>query len=109
MISHNTENIVDSAKLINYLMEPDSQIIYSRDVGYLPGVLSALEATKLKTDSYLAPYVVGVEDTAALGEDGYAVYCLIRDELKKVLRGELTVEDYCVGLEQQINTLLQTP
>ena len=109
VISHNTENIVDSAKLINYLMEPDSQIIYSRDVGYLPGVLSALEATKLKTDSYLAPYVVGVEDTAALGEDGYAVYCLIRDELKKVLRGELTVEDYCVGLEQQINTLLQTP
>ncbi len=107
VISHSTQNIVDSAKLINFLMDPDSQIIYARDTGYLPGVMSALKETSLRSDSYLSPYVAGFEDTVALGEEGYAIYCLIRDELQKVLRGELTVEDYCIGLEQKINALLQ--
>ncbi|MBR6825682.1 MAG: extracellular solute-binding protein [Oscillospiraceae bacterium] len=106
-ISKHTENIVDAAKLINFLMEPDSQIIYAKGVGYLPGVFSALEESDLGKDPYLSPYVIGVEDTEALGDKGYAVYCLIRDELQKVLRKELTVEAYCEGLEQQINDLLR--
>ena len=108
VISQSTENIVDSARLINFLMEPDIQIIYAKGVGYLPGVMSALEETEIKTDAYLSPYVAGIEDTASLGDQGYAVYCLIRDELQKVLRGELSVQDYCVGLEQKINALLQS-
>ena len=108
VISHSTTNIVESAELINFLMEPDAQIVYSKSVGYLPGVMRAMEETDLKTDAYLSPYVAGIEDTAALGDQGYAVYCLIRDELQKVLRGELSVQDYCVGLEQKINALLQS-
>lgn len=107
VISHSTRNIVDSAKLINFLMDPDSQLIYSEGVGYLPGVLSALKESDLATDAYLSPYTVDMEDARALGSNGYAVYCLIRDELQKVLRGELSVQDYCVGLERKINELLQ--
>ncbi len=109
VISHSTENILDSAKLINFLMDPDSQIIYAEEAGYLPGVMSALEETELKTDSYLAPYTLGVEDTVAMGTDGFAIYRLIRDDLQKVLRGELTVDEYCLGLETKINEILQTP
>lgn len=108
VISHSTEHIVDSAKLINFLMEPDAQIVYSSGAGYLPGVLSALEESALKTDPYFAPYQAGMEDTLALGDRGYAVYCLIRDELQKVLRGELSPEDYCAGLESKINALFTT-
>ena len=107
VISHCTENIVDSAKLINFLMDPDQQIIYSNGVGYLPGVLSALKESDISTDTYLSPYREDLEDALALGPRSYEVYCLIRDELQKVLRGELTVQDYCVTLEQKINALLQ--
>lgn len=109
VISHSTRNILDSAKLINFLMEPDAQLIYAKGVGYLPGVLSALEESGIYTDTFLSPYKDDTEDAVALGNHGYPVYCLIRDELQKVLRGELTVEDYCINLEQKINELLQSP
>ena len=108
VISHCTPNIVESAKLINFLMDPDSQIIYSEEVGYLPGVMSALNDSELKADAYLAPYVSGINDTAALGKHSHAVYRLIRDALQKVLRGELTVDNYCMTLEQKINEILTT-
>ena len=107
VISHSTENMVDSAKLINFLMEPDSQLAYSKGVGYLPGVLTALKESDVATDSYLSPYKSELEETLTLGSHGYEIHCLIRDELQKVLRGELTVEEYCVGLEQKINAILQ--
>ncbi len=107
VISKDTEHILDGAKLINFLMEPDSQIIYSKGAGYLPGVMSAMEESDLATDPYLAPYSIGMEDTKLLGRKGYAVYGLIRDELQKVLRKELSVQDYCTQLQDKINELLQ--
>ncbi len=108
VVAKDTEHILDSAELINFLMEPDAQIIYSKGVGYLPGVMSAMEESDLETDPYLDPYSVGLEDTRALGHKGYAVYGLIRDELQKVLRKELSVQDYCAQLETKINALLQS-
>ncbi len=107
VIAKDTAHILDSAELINFLMEPDSQIIYSKDVGYLPGVMRAMEESDLGTDPYLAPYVAGLEDTGALGDKGYAVYGLIRDELQRVLRKEITIDDYCVQLQDKINALLR--
>lgn len=107
VIAKETEHIVDGAKLINFLMEPDAQIIYSKGVGYLPGVIRALDESDLGTDPYLSPYVVGIEDTKRLGDKGHAVYELIRDELQKVLRKELSVKDYCAQLEGKINALLE--
>ncbi len=103
----NTEHIVDGAKLINFLMEPDSQIIYSKGVGYLPGVMNAMDESDLTADPYLAPYSAGMADTRLLGDKGYAVYGLIRDELQRVLRKELPVKDFCAGLQDKINSLLQ--
>ena len=106
-MAKNTEHILDSAELINFLMEPDAQIIYSKGVGYLPGVISAMKESDLETDPYLAPYTAGLEDTERLGNKGYAVYGLIRDELQKVLRKELSVDDYCTRLQDKINAILQ--
>ncbi len=107
VVAKDTAHILDSAKLINFLMEPDSQIIYSKGVGYLPGVMSAMEESDLRTDPYLDPYSIGLEDTKLLGDKGYAVYGLIRDELRKVLRKELSVQDYCTQLQDKINDILQ--
>lgn len=107
VVAKNTEHILDSAELINFLMEPDAQIIYSKGVGYLPGVISAMKESDLETDPYLAPYTAGLEDTERLGSKGYAVYGLIRDELQKVLRKELSVDDYCTRLQDKINAILQ--
>jgi ABC-type glycerol-3-phosphate transport system substrate-binding protein len=106
-IAHNSSHIVDAARLVNFLMDTDSQITYAENVGYLPGVMSALNSTDIGIDPYLSPYVAGIEDTKALGHKGFSVYCVIRDELQRVLRKEITVQEYCVSLESKINQILQ--
>ena len=106
MICADTENMVQAGRLLNFLLQSDTQSAYSEKSGELPAAMSALDINELKDDPRYQPFIHGLEDTKRLGDKGLEAYKLLREKLQAYVCGEMDTETYCRTLTEELDRLL---
>ena len=99
-----TAHPVEAGLLLNYLMGPEAQAVYCKNVGFFPGTTTAAQDPYFAEDFIQAGFAATMAGAHYFDNYGVpSVGTILKEEIQKLIAGECTIEEYQATVTARIN------
>ncbi len=94
----------ETALLLNYLLSTEAQVLYTKIVSFYPTAISACKDPYFSEDPIMAGFAKAMEGAHPFDNYGVpGVGTILKDEIQKLIAGEITIEQYQANVTSRIN------